>query len=575
MKQNNLANELKGRNKQANVYSFMNVLCGTIPILLVVWLIDRMMKDTLDRATILVAGACMLVCALLKALFYGISIKKSHYSAYGVLADLRIRIVEHLKKLNLGFFQKRKIGDLTNIVGNDVEQVEVYLAHALPEIITYQIIPALVWIIVMVIDWRLGLALIAPLPVVALLRNVFNRLWKKQFAQYFASTQKMSEGLLEYVATIPVVKAFSTEETKTAWLLRVMKDYIKWVKNSMCSIALPMSSITLLLESGLIIMIGIGVHLLYEGDISITKFVLAIILGGLFNSSFAKMATFQHYNVVFNQVTGNINSILSVRPVEKEYTDRKPADCDINFSGVSFSYPDKAEAALSDINLLIKSGTSTAIVGESGCGKSTLANLVMDFWEPGKGTITIGGVPIRNMPENVISGLVSIVQQDVFLFNISIEENIRIGKPEATAGEIVEAARKARIHDFITALPQGYQTIAGEAGVKFSGGEKQRISIARMMLKNAPILLLDEATASLDSENEHYIKEAIADLRQEKTVITIAHHLDTITDMDQIVVMEKGKIVATGSYGELMESCEQFRVMITRQKDVDNWNIKE
>lgn len=574
MKQNNLANELKGRNKQANVCSFMNILCGTIPILLVVWLIDKMINGMLDETTILIAGFCMFICVCLKALFYSISIKKSHYSAYNVLADLRIRIVEHLKKLNLGFFQKRKIGDLTNIVGNDVEQVEVYLAHALPEIITYQIIPALVWVIIMIIDWRLGLALITPLPIVTLLRNVFNRLWKKQFAQYFASTKKMSEGLLEYVATIPVVKAFSTEETKTSSLLHVMKDYIKWVKNSMCSIALPMSFITLLLESGLIIMIGFGVHLLYQGDISITRFVLVIILGGLFNSSFAKMATFQHYNVVFNQVTENINSILSVRPVEKEFSDIKPINCDIHFSDVSFSYPDKAETAVSDINLLIKSGTSTAIVGESGCGKSTLANLIMDFWEPGAGMITIGGVPIRNMQENLISQLVSIVQQEVFLFNISIEENIRIGKPEATTEEIIEAAKKARIHDFISALPQGYQTISGETGVKFSGGEKQRISIARMMLKNAPILLLDEATASLDSENEHYIKEAIADLRKQKTVITIAHHLDTITDMDQIVVMERGNIVATGNYNELMNSCELFRIMIARQKDVDNWNIK-
>ena len=574
MKQNNLANKLKGRNKQANIYSFIHILCGTIPILLVVWLLDKMIHGALNKEFIIVAGLSMVVCALLKAFFYGLSIKKSHDSAYGVLADLRIRMVEHLKKLNLGFFQKRKIGDLTNIIGHDVEQVEIYLAHALPEIMTYQLIPVLLWLIITIIDWRLGLALVSTLPIVLILTKVFNKLWKKQFQKFYDSTTRMSEGLLEYVATIPVIKAFSTEETKTDSLLQVMRDYIKWVKNSMMSIALPMSSITLLLESGLIIMIAVGIYLLSHGEISIIGFVLAIILGGIFNSSFGKLATFQHYNVMFNQVTKNINSILTVEPVKKNCTDQRPENYDIAFSDVSFTYPDKTEVALSHVNLLIKEGTTTAIVGESGSGKTTLANLIMDFWEPASGTITIGDVPIKNLREKDLANLVSIVQQDVFLFNISIQENIRIGKPGARDKEVEDAARKARIHDFITRLPQGYQTIAGEAGVKFSGGEKQRISIARMMLKNAPILLLDEATASLDSENEQAIQEAINDLREHKTVVTIAHHLDTVKNMDQLIVIEKGKVVGTGKYEELINSCKLFREMVARQKDVDNWEIK-
>ena len=230
---------------------------------------------------------------------------------------------------------------------------------------------------------------------------------------------------------------------------------------------------------------------------------------------------------------------------------------------------------LENINLRFPKNSKTALVGASGCGKSTLANLLMGFWEPTDGRITIAGEDTAFFSEQQLNRLFSIVQQEVFLFNLSIEENIRIGKPESGMEEIMAAAKKARIHDFIMSLPNGYQTLAGEAGVKFSGGQKQRISIARMILKDAPIIILDEATAAVDTENEAFIQAAIDDLSRDKTVIMIAHHLNTIRDADQIIVMDSGKVIDTGRHNALLERCILYRKMVEDQNKVDNWKIKE
>lgn len=247
---------------------------------------------------------------------------------------------------------------------------------------------------------------------------------------------------------------------------------------------------------------------------------------------------------------------------------------DIVISNLFFSYNDK-DPVLKNITLRFPEGSKTAFVGASGCGKSTLANILMGFWKPTSGNITIAGKDTSTFSEKQLNCLFSIVQQEVFLFNLSMEENIRIGKPKASMEEIIAAAKKSRIHDFIMSLPNGYQTVAGEAGVKFSGGEKQRISIARMVLKDAPIIILDEATAAVDTENEAYIQAAIDDLSRDKTVIMIAHHLNTIRDADQIVVMDSGRIVDIGRHNALLDRCALYRKMVEDQNKVDNWKIKE
>ena len=570
-----LDEERESRSLLSNAVVILHLVFGTLPLLLVVWAVDRLMSDTLTSTAIWMVGAAMLLFALLRGVFYGTSIWRAHRSAYNALTRLRLRIVSHLQRLPLGFFQERKVGDLVNIINHDVEQIEIYLAHGLPEILSATLFPALLWVIVMVLDWRLGLSLISLLPLAFLLQMAVKTFWGKSFRHFMENTQKMSEDLLEYVATIPIIKAFSHEETRTERVLGGMRDYIHWVKRSMFSVTVPMTLITMFLEGGIVVMTLVGLRLMSSGELTVARFILALILGGLFSYSFAKQATFQHFRIVYGQSLAKVQSITEVPAKDTADRDTDAMQTDVCFEHVTFAYPNKKDCALCDVNLQFPKGSHTAIVGESGSGKSTLASLMMGFWQPQSGTGRLGGENLAELSEHNIADFFSMVQQEVFLFNTSIRDNIRIGKPSATQEEVETAARRARIHDFITGLPNGYDTLAGEAGVKFSGGEKQRISIARMLLKDSPIVILDEATAALDGENEKLIQEALDELQRNKTVITIAHRLNTIQDMERIVVMDKGKVVATGTHGELMDNCPLYRNMTETQERVSKWQLKE
>ena len=570
-----LDEERESRSLLSNVVVILHLILGTLPILLVVWAVDKLMNSTLSPIIVWGIGGIMMLLAMLRGVFYGTSIWRAHQSAYNALTRLRLRIISHLQRLPLGFFQERKVGDLVNIINHDVEQIEIYLAHGLPEILSATLFPALLWVIIMVLDWRLGLSLISLLPVAFLLQMAVKTLWGRSFQHFMESTQKMSEDLLEYVATISVIKAFSNEENRTERVLGGMRDYIRWVKRSMFSVTVPMTLITMFLEGGIVVMTLIGLWMMSSGELTVARFILALILGGLFSSSFAKLATFQHFRIVYGQSLAKVQSITEVQT--KETADKKTdtTQTDVCFEHVTFSYPNKEDNALKDVCLQFPKGSHTAIVGESGSGKTTLASLMMGFWQPQTGTIRLGGENITELSERNIADYFSMVQQEVFLFNTTIRDNIRIGRPTATQKEVEMAAERARIHDFIMGLPNGYDTLAGEAGIKFSGGEKQRISIARMLLKDSPIVILDEATAALDGENEKLIQEALDELQRNKTVITIAHRLNTIQDMERIVVMDKGQVVSKGTHQELMKDCSLYRNMTETQEQVSKWQLKE
>ena len=570
-----LDEERESRSLLSNAVVILHLILGTLPILLVVWAVDKLINGTLPSIIVWGIGGIMILFAMLRGVFYGTSIWRAHRSAYNALTRLRLRIISHLQRLPLGFFQERKVGDLVNIINHDVEQIEIYLAHGLPEILSATLFPALLWVIIMVLDWRLGLSLISLLPVAFLLQMAVKTLWGKSFQHFMESTQKMSEYLLEYVATISVIKAFSNEENRTERVLGGMRDYIRWVKRSMFSVTVPMTLITMFLEGGIVVMTLIGLWMMSSGELTVARFILVLILGGLFSSSFAKLATFQHFRIVYGQSLAKVQSITEVQT--KDAADKKTdtTQTDVCFEHVTFSYSNKEDNALKDVCLQFPKGSHTAIVGESGSGKTTLASLMMGFWHPQTGTIRLGGENITELSERNIADFFSMVQQEVFLFNTTIRDNIRIGRPTATQKEVETAAQRAQIHDFIMGLPNGYDTLVGEAGVKFSGGEKQRISIARMLLKDSPIVILDEATAALDGENEKLIQEALDELQRNKTVITIAHRLNTIQDMEHIVVMDKGQVVSKGTHQELMKDSSLYRNMTETQEQVSKWQLKE
>ena len=573
MTEKELRKKAVGNNVSSNILLSLKILFDLIPQVLLVYLISSLIAQDIAAAKVKYIFLAMFASFILKGVFYYCATKVAHEKAYKKLTELRLDIIGYLKKLSLGFFKEHNTGELTNIVQHDVEQVEVYLAHGLPEIMAVTLLPAIIFIAMILVDWRLALGMIAGVPLMYVVKILSQKTMNKNFALYFNHESKMREELMEYVKNISVIKAFAKEEEMSERILKTAREYIYWVKKSMGAITIPMGLIDIFMEIGVVIVMILGSIFLYHGNITTPHFILAIILSSVFTASISKTATLQHFSIVFKEALKEIGKILTVPIPNKKMV--QGLECgDIEFSNVNFAYG-KDSFELQNINLTFKKNSLNAFVGASGCGKSTVANLLMGFWDADSGHITIGGKDIKHYSQENIAELIGSVQQEVILFDVSISENIAIGKAGATTEEIIEAAKKARCHDFISALPNGYNTKVGEMGVKLSGGEKQRISIARMILKNAPILILDEAMAAVDSENEKLIGEAIDDLRKDKTVIIIAHHLNTIKDSDQIIVMDKGRVLDAGKHEALMQRCDFYQDMVEAQNKVDRWNVKD
>lgn len=573
MNEKELKESIVVQNRLSSILLILKILFDLIPQILLVYLINFLMNKNININNIELIFLIILISFILKEAFYYFTVKIAHEKAYNKLIELRLNIIKHLKKLSLGFFKEHSTGELTNIIQHDVEQVEVYLAHGLPEIMSAMVIPVIVLISMFTVDYRLAFAMLTGIPLMFLVKKFSQNIMKKNFQIYFNQESKMQEELMEYVKNISVIKAFAKEEVISERTLKTAKEYINWVKKSMGAVTVPMGLINIFMEIGVVIVMILGSFFLSKGEITLPRFILSIILSSIFTSSINKTATLQHFSIVFKEAIKSIGKILTIAfPIEKK--DDELQSGDIEFKNVNFEYI-QGSFKLQNINLLIEKNTLNAFVGPSGCGKSTIANLIMGFWDIENGQINISGKNISEYSEQSISKLIGSVQQEAILFNISIFENIAIGKENATKEEVIEAAKKARCHDFIEALPNKYDTKVGEMGVKLSGGEKQRISIARMILKNAPILILDEAMAAVDSENEKLIEEAINDLSKNKTVITIAHHLNTIKNSNQIIVMNKGVIVDRGTHEELMNRCNFYQTMVKAQNKLDRWNLKE
>jgi len=571
MPEKELRKKVIGKNGLANLLLALKIVFDLLPQILLVYLVSSLLTKNIDTKKLKYIFIAMFTSFLLKGIFYYFATKVAHEKAYEKLTVLRLDIIDYLKGLSLGFFKVHSTGELTNIIEHDVEEVEVYLAHGLPEIMVVTLFPAIIFIAMIFIDVRLAFGMIAGVPLMYLVKVLSQKSMNKNFGIYFKHENQMCEELMEYVKNISVIKAFAKEEEISKRTLKTAREYIYWVKKSMGAVTIPMGLIDIFMEIGVVIVMILGSILLYYKNITTAKFILAIILSSAFTASISKTATLQHFSIVFNESLKAIGKVLTVS-LPNERKEKGLEFGDIEFKNVNFAYG-KDGFQLKNINLIFKKNSLNAIVGGSGSGKSTVSNLLMGFWDVTKGQIEINGKNIKNYSQESISRLIGNVQQEVILFNLSIFQNIAIGKVGATNEEVVNAAKKARCHDFILNLPNGYETLVGEMGVKLSGGEKQRISIARMILKNAPILILDEAMAAVDSENERLISEAICDLSKDKTVITIAHHLSTIRNSEQIIVMDKGTVIDTGKHEKLLQSCEVYKEMVAAQNKVDKWDL--
>lgn len=512
---------------------------------------------------------------LVKVLFYGISTMVSHFAAYEILERIRLKISDRLMQAPLGKVRNRRIGYLKNIIMDKVEEVEPPLAHLIPELSSNLLLPIAIIVWLVIIDWRMGLAmLIAPLlsmiPMSLMMRN-FNR----QYAAYMEANNHVNNVIIEYVEGIEVVKAFNQSTSSYEKFLGAVTSFkeftLAWFQSTWKTMNLTFS----IMPTTLLGTLPVGLWLYREGAISPSEFAMCLILSLSVVAPLMKVATFINEIKSMEYSVNSANELLNL-PIlqdEKEFVNLK--EYGIALRDVSFSYDgNQKDNVLHHVNLHIPQGSFTALVGPSGSGKSTIARLISRFWDVSEGTISIGGVNIKEIPLKQLSGLISFVTQDNFLFHCSLKENIRIGKPTATDEEVYMAAKAACCDEFIETLEHGYDTSAGEAGSRLSGGEKQRIAIARAILKNAPIVILDEATAFTDPENESKIQQSIRELSKGKTLLVIAHRLSTIKNANQIVLLEEGTIVDMGKQNELLETSKLYRQMWEAHIGAKHWSVR-
>lgn len=504
-----------------------------------------------------------------KVLCFGLSTTASHTAAYHILEGLRNRVADCFLHAPLGEVTKHSIGEIKGIMVDKIEDIEPPLAHLVPEGSGHIVLPLVSMAALAAIDWRLFLASLATFPLSMICMGLTFRSSGKNYDTYNESLSRMNSSIVEYVEGIEVIKAFGRTGESYGKLSPAILDYrtfvVKWLSSTWVTMKLAFA----LFPSTLLGVLPAALLLGAEGTITAAQAALAVMLSMSMVGSLAKLEVFSNEIKKVQMTVEELQEYLEMPELPEKEQDVKLKGYDVELKNVRFSYDE--DEVLHGVSLKLPQGSFTALVGPSGGGKSTVARLVSRFYDVSSGSISIGGVDIREMPLAQLSGIVSFVAQDNFLFRCSIKENIRMGNPDASDEQVARAARAAQCEEFIKKLPNGYDTPAGEAGKRLSGGEKQRIAIARMMLKDSPVVILDEATAFTDPENEDKIQKSIRKLAKGKTLLVIAHRLSTIKNADNIVVLENGGLVAQGRQEELLENCPLYQKMWESHIGAKSW----
>ena len=511
----------------------------------------------------------MAIYMLVMALAERASYRANFRGAYEMSASGRLSLAEHLRKLSLGFLSKRDPGDLSSMLVTDFMMAETGISHHLPQLMGAIVMPVLAFASLVWIDWRMAVSMFAALPLALLVLWASTKAQRKLSGRQIQAKINAGNRLEEYLQGIRVMKAYNLIGDRFVRLRDAFAELRRaCIRQEALLGPFVLLSITLV-RAGLTMMVLCGTYLLLGGKLSILVFVLFLVVGSrVFDPLTSALTNFTEFRY-FSIAGGRILSLMNEPEMKGEQ--QSPAAGDIRFEHVSFAYQDKE--VLHDINITLPKNSLTALVGPSGSGKSTVMKLCARFYDPQKGCIFFNGVPMNEInPESLMSHI-SMVFQDVYLFQDTIRNNIRFGKTDATEEEIIAAAKKACCHDFIMRLPKGYDTLVGEGGCTLSGGEKQRISIARAMLKDAQIILLDEATASLDPENEVEVQKAIDTLIKGRTVIAIAHRLKTIKGADQIIVLDNGRIREKGTHETLMQAKGLYAQLWNIQEQISGWKL--
>lgn len=525
----------------------------------------------IDQRTVWKLVIVGLIVVVLKFVFMAISSALSHISAFDILYTVRVKISEKLATLPLGFFNKRTTGDIKRVMAEDVENMEISIAHNMPDVVTAITTPLVTIIYLFTIDWRMALATLVAVPFAFMALGVMYKDIGSMWKLYNESQEKVSSSIIEYVQGMAVVKAFNQTAGSFTKLKDAAEEYLEWETKFSRKSWPYWSAFLVLISAQILFILPIGAWLYIAGTLSIPTFMLFLLLGLGFTGPMLTLLFLSQMVGIITEGEKRIHAIMVEKSLPEPEVEKIPKAFDIEFHNVDFSYNEVK--VLKDVSFKAHQGSITALVGPSGAGKTTIARLIPRFWDIDKGEILLGDVNIKEMKTQTLMSYVSFVFQDVVLFDDTIRGNIRMGKADATEEEIINAAKIAQCHDFISNFPEKYDTHIGELGGKLSGGERQRISIARAILKDAPVLVLDEATAFTDPENEDMIQEALSSLMKNKTVIIIAHRLSTITETDQIIVVNDGRIVDKGTHIELVEESKLYSGMWQAHTEALGWTF--
>ena len=568
------AGPCRGKMAASVALAVVSVAGGFVPYLGVYQILRLFVERRAGLEGILLwCGVCLAGYAV-KVAGYALSTMLAHVSAYTILEGLRLQVADRLMGAPLGEVESRPIGAMKSTVVDRIEDVEPPLAHMIPELSSNLLLPLAVVIAMFAIDWRMGLALLVTIPVALVPMAAGMRSYNKNYAAYMAANNHVNSVIVEYVEGIQVVKAFSQGErsyAKFAQAVGSFRDFtLNWFRCTWASMNLCLS----ILPTTLLGTLPVGVYLYQTGVLDPAQVTLCLMMALGIVSPLMSATAFINSMKSMQFAVKDTRELLDLPQLSQARQEAKLDGSGIRFRNVSFSYGGTEDTeVLHDLELHIPQGSFTALVGPSGGGKSTIARLAARFWDVTAGSITLGGRDIREMPLKQLSQAISFVTQDNFLFDCSLKENIRLGKPDASDEEVLAAARAAQCEEFLARLDRGWDTPAGEAGKQLSGGERQRIAIARAILKDAPIVILDEATAFTDPENEDKIQSSIMALSKGKTLLVIAHRLSTIQNADQIVVLEKGHIVDQGTQAELLRRCPLYQKLWQAHIGAQGWAV--
>ena len=555
-----LAADSKGKFVESVVLAIMGVVAGVIPYFAAAKVIVALMNG--NREISYYGRLCLIaLCAyIFKVIFANASTTISHSATFKTLKSIRLKMISKLSRMPMGTLLDTPSGQMKDTIVDRVEGLETTLAHLIPEMTANILIPVCLLVYLFVLDWRMALVTLVVFPLGMCFVATMGKTYPAKYQESVRINKHMNDTVVEYVNGIEVIKTFNQSAVSYQKYEDAVVDNASYYYHWMKSCQWPMSAYTAICPSTLLTVLPVGCIFYMNGTLTSETFVTIMIISMSIIGPILAASNFVDSIAAMGTVAGLITDVLDGPELIRPQVSAQMKGTDISLNHVMFRYNEEKDV-LKGVDLKIPAGTVTAFVGPSGSGKSTIAKLIAGFWDVTGGEITNGGRSIKELSQSDIANTIAYVAQDNYLFDDTVRNNIRMGRSDATDQEVEEAAKAAGCDEFIRKLENGYDTIVGSAGGHLSGGERQRVAIARAMLRNAPIVILDEATAYTDPENEAVIQEAVSRLVQGKTLIVIAHRLSTIIDSDKIVVIRDGKIDSQGTHGELLEKSELYRQM--------------